>query len=102
MLKKDPTQSLLFGQGRYNNWSYAKEQEYQKLVYDYENNPNASLNDKYEVVYIQAKKPERLQEMIDKKLSLFPSIKDFDSDTKEQLDNIWDELQKKIWPWMGS
>ena len=65
-------------------------------MYDYENNLNASLNDKYEVVYIQAKKPERLQEMIDKKLSLFPSIKDFDSDTKEQLDNIWDELQKKI------
>ena len=92
MLKKDPTQSLLFGQGKYSNWSYAEEQEYQKLVYDYENNLNASLNDKYEVVYIQAKKPERLQEMIDKKLSLFPSIKDTDFATKEQLQDIWDKL----------
>ena len=43
------------------------------------------------------KKPKRLQEVIDKKLSLFPPpiIKDSDFATKEQLQDIWDELQKK-------
>ena len=99
-LKKTPHKVYFSAKVDTNNWSYAKEQEYQKLVYDYENNLNASLNDKYEVVYIQAKKPERLQEMIDKKLSLFPPpiIKDTNSATKEQLQDIWDELQKKSFP----
>jgi len=46
------------------------------------------------------KKPKRLQEVIDKKLSLFPPpiIKDTNSATKEQLQDIWDELQKKSFP----